>query len=160
MKTTLTEAQAYKLHKDVAPKVAAYYGLDAEDLTRYGFAINKKENRQFNVKAKNPASTARGLMQMLVGTQREIETKILKIRHKPDAIYDALYAIYLGQIELARQVKRYNDWNKGIHAYNRGSYNPNSQGFKSGEAYRTDVLNNANRTNFAALESAIINNRT
>lgn len=159
MKKILTEAQTYGYHKAIAPKVAVAYGLSADDLTRIAFAVNKKENRSFNAAAKNPASSARGMMQMLSGTQKEVETKILKVKNSPDKIFDPVYAIYLGQIELARQVKRYNDWEKGVHAYNRGSYNPKSTGFKNGEAYKNDVMNHVARTNFAALESAITNNQ-
>jgi hypothetical protein len=155
----LTETQVYVHHRYAGKFVAEHYGISLDELVRVSLAIGKKENRSFNTNAKNPASSARGLMQMLVGTQKEIETKILKIPHEPDKIFDPTYAVYLGQIEIAKQLKKYkNDWDKAIHAYNRGSYNPASKGFKNGEAYRKDVVALMERTNYAALDAALQTN--
>lgn len=157
----LTEQQAYTHHRVAGDIVAKFYGISPDDLVRVSLAIGKKENRSFNTLAKNPASSARGLMQMLLGTQKEIESKQLKIAHNPDKIYEPTYAVYLAQIEIAKQLKRYGyDWKKAIHAYNRGSYNPQSKGFKNGEAYTKDVIALIERTDYAALDAVYSTNNT
>lgn len=153
-----TESQAYQLHIAVARMIANKYykslNLNPSDIARYALAVNKKENRQFNPKAKNPNSSARGMMQMLIGTQKELETKYLKIAHKPDAIYNPQHAVFLGQYELVRQLKRYKgDWKKAIHAYNRGSYLPkNRKSYTAGELYTNSVLSFMNKIDFSQLE--------
>ena len=117
----MTEQTAYKLHLEQAQAVAQVLPVQAYDLAKYAFAVNKIENRSFYEKAKNPNSTARGMMQMLIGTQKELETKYLKVKHNPDKIFQPAYSMYLGKYELACQLKCYSGkWSKAIHAYNRG----------------------------------------
>lgn len=154
----MTEQTAYKLHLEQARAVARITSVQEYDLAKYAFAVNKIENRSFKENAKNPSSSARGMMQMLIGTQKELETKYLKVAHNPDKIYQPAYAIYLGQYELARQLKRYGgNWRKAIHAYNRGSYQANkanTPGFASGENYANSVLSALQKTDYAALNNA------
>ncbi|MFN8358591.1 MAG: transglycosylase SLT domain-containing protein [Candidatus Kapaibacterium sp.] len=154
----MTEQTAYKLHLEQAQAVAQVLPVQVYDLAKYAFAVNKIENRSFYEKAKNPNSTARGMMQMLIGTQKELETKYLKVKHNPDKIFQPAYSIYLGQYELARQLKRYSgNWRKAIHAYNRGSYQANkanTPGFASGENYANSVLSALQKTDYAALNNA------
>lgn len=155
----MTEKAAYSVHLEQARAVALIMNVKQYDLVKYAFAVNKIENRPFNELAKNMSgSSARGMMQMLIGTQKELETKYLKVKHNPDKIYQPAYAIFLGQYELARQFKRYGgNWRKAIHAYNRGSYQvnkANTSGFASGENYANSVLNALQKTDYAALNNA------
>lgn len=156
----MTETAAYKIHVQQASEVAKLLPVASGELARYAFAVNKIENRSLNEKAKNTGgSSARGMMQMLLGTQKELETKYLKLPHNPNKIYNPEYAIFLGQYELARQFKRYGgNWRKAIHAYNRGSYQANksnTKGFASGENYANSVLSTVQRMDYAALNTAV-----
>lgn len=154
----MTESSAYKLHIEQAKNVARLLPVSAYELAKYAFAVNKIENRPFNPNAKNSKSSARGMMQMLIGTQKELETKYLKVKHNPDKIFNAEYAVFLGQYELARQLIRYSgNWRKAIHSYNRGSYQPNksnTSGFASGENYANGVMNQLYKTDYAALNNS------
>ena len=54
----MTEQTAYKLHLEQAQPVARILPVQAYDLAKYAFAVNKIENRSFYEKAKNPNATA------------------------------------------------------------------------------------------------------
>ena len=150
----LSREDAWKLHRTVAASVLK---TNALDLARVSFAVNLKENRPFDTNAKNSKSSARGLMQMLKGTQCEIEKKFLKQSCNPDSIYDARHAVELAQRYLVYQFNRYRkDWRKAVHAYNQGSYQPSrARAFAEGENYATGVLSFYNSQDYAALDAAI-----
>ncbi len=151
----MTVNEAYRIHAEQAIAVANLLKVPADEILMYAFSVQKIENRSYNPNAKNKNSTARGMMQMLEGTQKEVETKFLKLPYSPDKIYDPSYAVFLGQYELVRQYKRYGkNWRKAVHAYNQGSYQEsksNTKIFKNGELYANRVLNELNSTDFAAL---------
>jgi len=134
----LTESQVYSYAKDWANVYGPKYGADPNDMARVLTGIAKVEST-FNPNAKNKKSTARGLMQLLINTQREIESKHAKVPFAiagvrassfskapvglPDKIYDPNYAMQLAAAYLGYQFKRYGgDWQKAIHAYNQGSF--------------------------------------
>lgn len=118
----MTEQQVYALALDTANKLAPPQGVDPVQLARTATAIAWVES-SYNPNARNRRSTARGLMQMLIGTQREIETKFLKKKHEPNRIFDPAYAMLLAQTYILYQYERYNnDWTKAVHAYNQGSF--------------------------------------
>lgn len=99
-------------------------GIDLDVFKAHALAIAFQESR-FNEKAKNKTSTAKGLYQILDGTRRDIEKRILKINDKSpyDDIWKPDYNTYLALGYLAYQYKRYkNDWQKAIIAYNLGSW--------------------------------------
>ena len=150
----LTREDAWKLHREVALKLSSSM---ATDLARVSFAVNLKENRPLDTAAKNAKSSARGLMQMLKGTQCELETKFMKAKCTPDQIYDAKHAIELAQRYLLYQYKRYNgSWRKAVHAYNQGSYSPSrKRAFADGENYANNVLSFYNQQDYAALDASI-----
>ncbi len=150
----LSREDAWKLHREVALKLSSSMPFD---LARVSFAVNLKENRQLDTAAKNSKSTARGLMQMLKGTQCEIETKFMRAKCTPDFIYDAKHAIELAQRYLLYQFSRYGgSWRKAVHAYNQGSYNPSrKRAFTDGENYATNVLAFYNAQDYAALDASI-----
>jgi hypothetical protein len=109
-------------------------------------------------------------MQILICTQREIEAKYLKVKVFPEAsiycksypkapvntkildkIYTPYYGMLIGQVYLAYQYNRYNDWAKAIHAFNQGSYN-NTAPKAAGKTYLTKVNSKLNEIDFASLE--------
>lgn len=99
-------------------------GIDLTELKSHALTLAFQESK-FNEKAKNPNSTASGLFQILKGTRRDIEKRILKIGNSsPDSdIWKPDYNTYLAIGYLCYQYKRYkNAWNKAIIAYNLGSY--------------------------------------
>lgn len=115
-------------------------GLNPDLIAKYMTGIAWKESN-FNPDAKNKASSARGLYQMLINTQREVESKRAKVpfataslkssaypkapvsKVLPDKIYNPDYATQLAVLEFLYQLKRYNyDYTKALHAYNQGSY--------------------------------------
>ncbi|MBL7997033.1 MAG: transglycosylase SLT domain-containing protein [Candidatus Kapabacteria bacterium] len=151
----LTREQAWTIHRRVARKVAPQL---AEELARVSFAINQKENRPFDTDAKNPGSSARGLMQMLSKTQCEVEQKHLRLKQCDlNRIWDAEHAVLLAQTYMMFQYKRYNgDWRKVAHAYNQGSYLPKlKRQFTDGELYANSVFAFYNSTDYAALDRSI-----
>ncbi len=150
----LSREAAWKLHREVALKLSLAMPLD---LARVSFAVNLKENRPLDTDAKNSKSSARGLMQILKGTQCEIETKFMRVKCTPERIYDAKHAIELAQRYLLYQYKRYGgSWRKAVHAYNQGSYNPSrKRAFTDGENYTTNVLSFYNSQDYAALDASI-----
>ena len=127
----LTEAQVYDRALSIARNVAPRYNVNPYELAKVTTALARIESN-YCPTAKNPQSSARGLMQILLGTQKEIETKFLKKSHEPDKIYDVSYALLLAETYLAYQYTRYKDWYKATWAYNQGSY---SKKTKNGKRY-------------------------
>lgn len=134
----LTESQVYSLAMDWANVYGPKYGVEPQDLAKVLTGIARVEST-YNPDAKNKKSTARGLMQMLIDTQREVESKHAKVPFAiasvksgafkkapvgvPDKIYDPNYAMQLAAAYLGYQIRRYKyDWDKAIHAYNQGSF--------------------------------------
>lgn len=151
----LTREKAWQIHRESASKLAS--GALALELARVSFAVGLKENRSLDTDARNPSSTARGLMQMLKGTQCEIAKKMIKEPCVLDAIFEARTAVRYAQTYLLYQYKRYKgDWHKAVHAYNQGSYVPTrKKAFASGEAYANSAMAFYSSSDYAALDSAI-----
>jgi len=103
-------------------------GIDIDKLIKHAIAIAYQESK-FDTEAKNKKSTASGLFQILVNTQKDIETRILKIPNaNRSKIFDPDYSAYLAVAYLAYQIKRYkNDYKKAVIAYNLGSWNKQHQ---------------------------------
>lgn len=135
-------------------KISDKFGVPAEELANYLTAIAYVEST-FDPNAKNKNSTARGLTQILINTQRWIETK-LKSPFRPaiykaskypkapvtpyseeDAMYNPDFALMLGAYYLGYNYKRYNNWYKAITAYHLGSYDSKSA---DGKVYLNKVL--------------------
>jgi hypothetical protein len=134
----MTENEVFELALTVSNEIADKYGADASELAMYLTGIARVESN-YNPSAKNKKSTARGLLQMLICTQREIEKKYANVEFAPamvscknypddivareyDKIFNPDYAMFLSAIELGRQYKRYGgDWFRAVHAYNQGS---------------------------------------
>jgi len=150
------ENLAFKIAKYAAEK----YNCCRIQLANYLTAIAATESR-FHEKAENKHSTARGIMQVLICTQRENEKKRMKAEFAPamysckvypteivsrekDRMFDPEYSILVASYELAYQYKRYDDdWNKAVYAYNQGSYPQKSeQKDKDGWTYTEKVLDN------------------
>lgn len=152
----LSKAEAWKIHRETAAKLVPSDANLAQDLARIAFAVNQKENRQLDPAAKNSASTARGMMQMLKGTQCEIAKKLLKEPCVYDDIFDPKVAIRYGQRYLLYQYKRYQDWHKAVHAYNQGSYAPTrKKAFAAGESYANSAMSFYANSDYAALDAQI-----
>jgi hypothetical protein len=164
----MTEIDVRNLANRNASVIAPQYGIDPAQLAKYLTAIAKLESN-YDEKAKNKNSTARGLMQILICTQREIEKKRAKVPFAPasfncksftgqpatvepekDIIYNAEYCMFLAAHELAYQYNRYkkkypNGWQIACHAYNQGSF-PGARK-QDGAAYANTVLKNAGSLN-------------
>jgi soluble lytic murein transglycosylase-like protein len=98
--------------------------VDLNEFRSHALTIAFHESR-FNENARNKNSTAKGLFQILDGTRRDIEKRIMKINDKSpyDDIWKPDYNTYLGIGYFAHQYKRYKeDWQKAIIAYNLGSW--------------------------------------
>lgn len=153
----------------ITQNIERFKNIDPYALARVSTGVAKVESN-FNPTAKNKNSTARGLMQILICTQREIEAKYLKVKNFPEAsiycksypkapvntkkldpLYTAYYGMLIGQVYLAYQYNRYKDWAKAIHAYNQGSYNKTAPK-AAGKTYLAKVNKQLNEINFAQLE--------
>lgn len=138
-----------------AGKIAPTYGVDAGTIAQHLLAIAKVESNM-RPTARNKNSTARGILQMLICTQREVEKKRAKVEFAPAMfscksyktstvdeskdriLIDVDYAIMLSTYELCYQFKRYKNIEKAVHAYNQGSY-PGGR-MKDGASYVKKVF--------------------
>lgn len=129
-------------------------GVTASELALYITAIAYVEST-FNPNAKNKNSTARGLTQVLINTQRWIEEKLnipfqyamyeaskypkapVTPYEEEDGLFDPDYSLLIGAYYLGYNFNRYNDWHKAIVAYHLGSYKSSS---KDGQIYKDKVL--------------------
>jgi soluble lytic murein transglycosylase-like protein len=168
---TLNEVYSIALNNAfwIKQNLTRFSNIDPYALARVTTAIAKVESN-FNEKAKNTGSSARGLMQILICTQREIELKYLKIEWpvaslkcssypkapvdatKLDKMYSAKYSLLVGQVYLCYQYNRKSingDWQKAIFAYNQGSFN----GKQAGYNYLKKVNAAMNSIDFKKLES-------
>lgn len=168
----MKQQEVFNLAKKYADMVAPQYGVDANKLATYLTGIARVESN-FNPAAKNKSSTARGLMQILICTQREIEAKRAKVQFPEamypcksyksapvgsqanDKVFNAEYALFLAAHELAYQYKRYvkkyptNTWQIAVHAYNQGSYPGSRKG--DGQKYSAAVFKHVgSNDNFAS----------
>lgn len=161
----MNQTEVYNLARKWADEYSDKYNVDPDMFAKMLVGIAKKESN-FNEKAQNKKSTARGLMQMLICTQREVEAKRLKIpfavamfpcknyttapvgSKSDDEIFNPDYAMQLAAAELGYQYKRYKakypqtTWQVAVHAYNQGSY-PGARK-NDGLAYAKDVLSSTN----------------
>lgn len=148
---TLTANQVHSTALGVA-RHALIYAVDPLTIARTATVIAYIEST-FNTAAKNPKSTASGLMQLTKATQVDVE-KLLKV--KPDTqrtkVFDPTYNILLGMTRLAYQLRRYKgDYNKAIVAYNQGSYNTKS----AGQAYLKKWAAAYKQFNWPSIEAQI-----
>lgn len=142
---------AVKYAKQVKGK---YKEINTSELAKYLTAVIKTESN-FNPNAQNKNSTARGLGQILICTQRELEYKHISTEFAPamfnckkysqatvpagtDKMFDPKYAVKLAAYYLGYQWNRYRDWFKALAAYNQGSYNENNK--ENGSNYARIVL--------------------
>lgn len=157
----MTEQEVFKLAYEVASDgIAEKYGCNPSQMAVRLTAIARTEST-FRPEAKNRNSTARGLMQILICTQREVEKKHAKVDFAPasysckvyptatvsaeeDRMYNPNYAMFIAAHYLGYQYRRYKgDWDRTVHAYNQGSY-PGSRK-KDGQNYLAKVTKNTNR---------------
>lgn len=132
----MTRQEVQTIAKRLSQHIAPKFGLSPQELAQISTAIAWKESR-FNPNAENNTSTARGLMQVLINTQRETEKKYMGSGFAPakykssaypeapignDRMFDPEYNMLVGMSYLAYQLKRYGDTKRGVHAYNQGSY--------------------------------------
>jgi len=138
-----------------------FSGINAIELTNWGFAVAKTESRSFNTEAQNQTSTARGLMQVLEGTKKGIEEKILKIPVAPvEKMFDPEYNVKIGLAYLAYQFAYYKDWRKSVIAYHLGGYNEKYKLFSQGLAYYDTVNKFYNSTDFIALSKEVFGSKS
>lgn len=150
----MNKSEVYSKSYEASTVIEKVLGVPAEQLAKYLTAIAYVEST-FNPTATNKKSTARGLTQVLINTQRWIETK-LKLAFPPaiykaskypeapvtawedeDGLFKPSYALLIGAYYLAYQYKRYNDWHKAIMGYHLGSYKKNNN---DGITYQNKVL--------------------
>jgi SLT domain-containing protein len=79
----------------------------------------------FITTAANKHSTAKGLFQILDGTAKDIQDRILKYKIPNYNVFNPEHNALLGVAYLSYQLKRYGTWDKAIIAYNQGSFREN-----------------------------------
>lgn len=125
----MTRAEVEKLIEDQYKKIkqnhSNYFNYikDDELIKRHSLTIAFHESK-FHDNAKNKNSTAKGLFQLLDGTRKDIEKRILKIKAEEyNKVWEPEYNTYLGVAYFISQYERYKgDMKKAIIAYNRGSW--------------------------------------
>jgi soluble lytic murein transglycosylase-like protein len=146
----MTVQEATQLVASVTPRATQLFGGNPTELAYRSVIISAVETGgQFNADAANTTSSARGLMQTLICTQRFMEEKLqmpfqpasfsskgtycAKLYEKKEpakvpANRDYLlatprYGVLIGSAYLAYQLQRYNDLDRAIIAFNQGKYN-------------------------------------
>lgn len=122
--TTLVQNAIEKLKLNSAGFVTSttLKNVDLKKLTTHAVSIAMQESK-FDTNAANKNSSAKGLFQILSGTKKDIETRVLKVpKNAIKDIFDAEYNTYLGVGYLAYQYLRYKNWTKAVIAYNLGSW--------------------------------------
>ena len=118
----------YKHAESLKSNYERFQDLDVEEWTKAGLAICKIESN-YDVNASNPNSSAKGLMQVLSGTQDFVESNLLGISEASSSkMFDADYNLMIGMAYLGYQLNRYKNVEKSIIAYNQGSYNTSTAG--------------------------------
>ena len=153
----MTQDEVFQMALGIATSVCPGYEEDPNTIALMATGIAKKESG-YSESAKNKHSTARGLMQMLICTQREVEKKRAKVDfadamyscnvyptdtvdQSDDLIFDPNYALLLAIHEICYQMNRYgDDQQKAIHAYNQGSFPGVHK--SDGTLYARSVINN------------------
>ncbi len=133
----MTRAEVEKLieeqYKYIKANHSNYFTYINDDnlIKRHSLAIAYHESK-FHENAKNKNSTAKGLFQLLDGTRRDIEKRLLRIKQTDyNKVWEAEYNTYLGVAYFITQYHRYNgDMKKAVIAYNLGSWSA-----KSSEGY-------------------------
>lgn len=111
--------------------------LDGKMWRRVLVSLAKTESNN-NPTAKNRSSSARGLMQILKGTQADIERRLGWPQRPNEALDNPAYAMMLAAYYVAwlYMNKAQKSWDRTVVAYNQGHYNTS----KAGEAYRQKVF--------------------
>ncbi len=157
----VTPKYVYETVLHHAPRILRRWpSMSEQDIARWATSITTVEST-FETTAKNPNSTARGLMQITVDAQTDAE-KWLKgqpegLPYNPgqfDSLFDPEYNLLLGTTYFSYQIQRYKSLDKGIHAYNQGSY-PGVHP-RDGEEYRQKVIAAYNELDWEAIEGTPI----
>lgn len=113
-----------------------FKGVDTKMWKRVLVSLAWHESR-FDSTAKNPRSSARGLMQILKGTQLDIERRLRITPKANSALDDPGYSMLLASYYIAWLYvnKAKKSWDRAIVAYNQGHYNLSA----AGEAYRRKI---------------------
>jgi soluble lytic murein transglycosylase-like protein len=92
---------------------------------------------KFDPVAKNRRSSALGLMQILKGTQLDIERRLKMTPQPNDKLKDPGYSMLLASYYIAWLYvnKARRSWDRAIVAYNQGHYNLS----QAGETYRRQI---------------------
>ncbi len=121
MATIMTSSDVLQIARRAAAKVVTRFpNIDPETVARAATALAKVES-SFRPSAKAGTTTARGLMQITIGTQKGLE-KVWSMTHDPERVFDPYWALFLGETYLIQQYIRYRDWPRAVHAYHSGSY--------------------------------------
>lgn len=122
----LSDTKAYSIALSEAKKVVNsgwFKGkrINYRELAKVGFTLMEIES-ELKPCAKNPNSTATGILQVTEATRREMESKYLKVRTTSQtALRNANYGTFIGLANLAYQFLRYGSWHEAIIAYNQGN---------------------------------------
>jgi len=151
----MSEHDAWRLIADVLQKrrynfpAGMFDGIDLNILAKTTLAIMKTESN-LNPLAKNRTSTAAGLMQMLDGTRKWVESKLRSpLTSQAELMNNPMRAVRLGvwYIVWLYKTKAGKNWDRTIVAYNQGHYNTKPASI----AYLQTVRRRYWATNYAGL---------
>lgn len=145
----MTLQEVTTLAARVAPRIVQVFGGTANELAYRSVIVSAVETGgTFDARAENDASSARGLMQTLICTQRFMEERLkmpfresmfstkktycekLYAAKEPQKVAPAQdyllntpeYGVLIGAAYLAYQLERYKSLEKALVAYNQGNY--------------------------------------
>lgn len=134
----LTPQEVARLANEACQKLSGKFpSLASSKMWRRVLVALAKTESGNNPLAKNRSSSARGLMQILKGTQADIERRLGLTPKAPEALDDPAYSMLLAAYYVAwlHMNKAAKSWEKTVVAYNQGHYNTSA----AGKRYRDKV---------------------
>lgn len=155
----LTEEQVYNLAYNTLGQFQRDFKFNRGEMARVLTAICFVEST-YNANATNSKSSAKGLMQVIDGTRKDVE-RWLGLQSSPDSLmFNPQYNMLIGARYFLQQWRRYSgNLKQSVIAYNQGSYNTSKDGAdywaKFERAYKmiNPVLAGANYLQMALLLS-------
>ncbi len=137
----MNETQAYNLAFDTLGQFQRDFKFNRSEMARVLTAIMFVEST-YNPNAKNPNSTAKGLMQMTNPAKSDAERWLGLPTAPESAMYNPIYNVKLGTRYFLQLWKRYNgDLKKSVIGYNQGNYNASKDGYEYWEKFQRAYKN-------------------
>jgi len=130
MSRRLTQEQAWAVAGRAVDAIISGQPTIGPTMLRRILVTLARIESNYDTLARNPSSSARGIMQILAGTQRWLEQRLGMKPQPREALDNPLYSMILAADYLAwlYATKANRQWDRAIVAYNQGHYNTSAAG--------------------------------